>query len=51
MKRNLGNQFKYANKIGAKKVIVLGENEIKSKIYSVKYMNSGKEDKKEFKEL
>ena len=51
MARNLGNQFKYANKIKAKKVIVIGENELKSGKLTVKDMDSGKEEKVELKDL
>jgi len=43
-RRNLGNQFKYANKIKAKKVIVLGPDEIKSKKVNVKDMDTGKQE-------
>ena len=42
-RRKIGKQFDYANSIGAKKVIILGENEIKKGIYKVKDMTTGKE--------
>jgi histidyl-tRNA synthetase len=51
MQRNLGNQFKYANSIKAKKVIVVGENEISSGKITIKDMSTGKEEKVELKEL
>jgi len=41
--RNLGNQLKYANSIGAKKLIVIGPEELKSGKVNVKDMKSGKE--------
>ncbi len=43
MQRNLGNQFKYADKINAKKVIVVGPEELKSNKVKVKDMKTGKE--------
>ncbi|MDO8480785.1 MAG: histidine--tRNA ligase [Nanoarchaeota archaeon] len=46
MGRNLGNQFKYASKIGARNVIVVGEDEVKSGVFTVKNMKTGKEEKK-----
>ncbi len=51
MDRNLGNQFKYADKIKAKKVIVIGEAEIKTGKLTIKDMVSGKEEKKSISEL
>lgn len=45
MGRNIGKQFDYANKIKAKKVIVIGEDEIKSKKLTVKDMSTGKESR------
>lgn len=51
MERNLSNQLKYANKIKAKKVIVIGENEIKSGKLTVRDMGSGKEEKVTLNEL
>lgn len=49
--RNLGNQFKYANKINAKKVIVVGSDEIKTGKLTVKDMKSGKEEKISLKDI
>ena len=51
MARNLGNQFKYANKINAKKVIVIGEDELKSGKLTVKDMESGTEEKISLKDI
>ena len=44
MQRNLGNQFRYANNMGAKKVIVVGPDELKEGKIKVKDMESGKEE-------
>lgn len=44
-RRNLGNQLKYANSIGAKKLVVIGEDEIRKKEVKVKDMKTGKEEK------
>lgn len=44
-RRNLSNQLKYANAINAKKLIVIGEDEIRKKEVKVKDMKSGKEEK------
>jgi histidyl-tRNA synthetase len=49
--RNLGNQFKYANSMKARKVIVIGENEVVSGEVTVKDTASGKEEKITLKEL
>ncbi len=43
MQRNLGNQFKYANKIKAKKVIIIGPDELKQNKVKIKDMGTGKE--------
>ena len=51
MGRNLRNQLKYANTINAKKVIFVGEDEIKTEKYKVKDMNSGNEEFVDIKEL
>jgi histidyl-tRNA synthetase len=51
MGRNLGKQFNYANSIGAKHVIVVGPEEIKSKKFTVKNMKTGKEEKKKLSEF
>ena len=45
MGRNLGNQFKYASRIPAKKVVIIGDDEIKGKAVTVRDMESGKEQK------
>ncbi|MBU0628962.1 MAG: histidine--tRNA ligase [Nanoarchaeota archaeon] len=44
MQRNLGNQFKFANKIGAKKVIIVGPDELKEGKVKVKDMETRKEE-------
>ncbi len=44
MKRSLKAQMKYANKIGARFVVVLGEEEISSKNIKVKDMSNGTEE-------
>ena len=44
MQRNLGNQFKYANNIKAKKVIIIGPDELKKNKVKIKDMDSGKEE-------
>lgn len=41
--RSVKAQMKYADKIGAKYVIIIGDDEIKSKIFKVKDMTSGEE--------
>ncbi len=51
MGRKLGKQFEYANAIGAKNVLVLGPEEVKTKKYTVKDMKTGKESKKTIKEF
>ena len=51
MQRNFGKQMRYANTIGAKNLIVLGENEIASGEVKVKDMASGKEEVKKLKEI
>ena len=45
MGKKLAKQFDYANTIKAKKVIVIGEDEIKSGKLTVKDMKTGKEEK------
>jgi len=48
MGRKLKKQFDYANSINAKKVIVVGPDEVKAKEFTVKDMKTGKEEKKKF---
>lgn len=43
IKRNLANQMKYANAIGAKNVLIIGSEEVAKKKVKVKNMKSGKE--------
>lgn len=42
--KSLNAQFKYANKIGAKYVITLGEEEIKNRVAKIKNMENGEEE-------
>lgn len=42
--RSLSKQMKYANTLGAKKLIVLGEEELKKGKFKIKDMKSGKEE-------
>ena len=51
MARNLGNQLKYANTIGTKKLIVIGPEELKERRVNIKDMKTGKEEKKEINKL
>ncbi len=51
MKRSLGKQFKYADKIKAKNVIVIGEDEIKTDSIKVKDMKTGKEQTMKLKDM
>ena len=48
MERSLKAQFKYADNICAKNVIVIGESEVKSKSFVVKNMNKKEETKASF---
>ena len=43
LQRNVTKQLKYADKINAKNVIVIGPDEVKSKKYKVKNLKTGKE--------
>ena len=49
--RSFKAQFKYANKIAAKYVFVLGQDELDSKIMTVKNMENGEEQKVAFDKL
>ncbi|MBE7081463.1 MAG: histidine--tRNA ligase [Clostridiales bacterium] len=44
MNRGIKAQFKYADKIGAKKVIVIGSDELEKGIFKVKEMSTGSEE-------
>ena len=44
MNRGFKPQFKYADKIGAKFVVIIGEDEIASQSYGVKDMSSGMQE-------
>lgn len=43
MGRNFKNQFKYANRIGAKNAIIIGDDEVKADAFSVKNMETGEQ--------
>ncbi len=45
MQRGLKAQMKYANKIGAKYSVVIGDDEIKNNVVNLKNMDSGDEEK------
>ena len=49
--RNLGNQFRFADAIKAKKVIVIGPDEIKKGKVKIRDMKSGKEEEMIIKDL
>ena len=51
LRRPISKQFDYANKIGAKKAIVVGPEELKTKKFTVKDMKTGKEEKRKLSEL
>lgn len=51
MDRSLKSQMKYANKLDAKYLIVLGDNELKEKKVNIKNMETGKERKIEIKNI
>jgi histidyl-tRNA synthetase len=51
MRRKLSKQFDYANGIGAKNVIVVGPEELKTGKFTVKNMGTGKEEKRKLSEL
>ncbi len=44
--QGLSKQFDYANYIGAKKIIILGEKDLENKQYTIKDLETGKEEKK-----
>ncbi len=51
MRRKISKQFDYANSIGAKNVIVVGPEELKSQKFTVKNMKTGKEEKKKLSDI
>ncbi len=51
MRRKISKQFEYANAIGAKKVLVVGPEELKSGKFTIKDMKTGKEEKKRISEI
>jgi histidyl-tRNA synthetase len=51
MERSIKAQFKYADKIGAKYVAVLGGNELAEGAVNVKNMSNGESEKVAFTDL
>jgi histidyl-tRNA synthetase len=51
MNRSIKAQFKYADKIGAKKVVVIGSNELEKGEVKVKEMATGEEKLVTFDEI
>ncbi len=51
LKRSIGKNIEYADKLGITYVGFLGENEIKEKIISIKNIKTGKEDKISFENI
>ena len=51
MERNIKGQFKYANKINAKYTVVIGDNELETKMASVKNMADSSQRQVEFDDL
>jgi histidyl-tRNA synthetase len=51
MERNLKNQFDYANRINAKKIVIVGEKDLKEGKVTVREMGSGKEEKVNLSDL
>ena len=51
LRRKISKQFDYANSIGAKKVIVIGENEVKKGSLKVKDMKTGQESETSVEQL
>ncbi|MBN2421344.1 histidine--tRNA ligase [Candidatus Woesearchaeota archaeon] len=51
MQRKFGKQMEYANSIKAKKLIVIGENEVKERNIKIKDMNTGIETEKKWNEV
>lgn len=51
MERSVKAQMKYANKIGAKKVVIIGENELEKDAANVKDMATGEQTEVRFSEL
>ena len=51
MDRSVKAQMKYANKIGAKKVVIIGENELEKGTANVKDMATGEQTEIELARL
>ncbi len=51
MRRSMPKQFEYATKIKAKNIIILGDNELKSGVITIKNLETGNEEKRKIKEV
>ena len=51
LQRNFKGQFKYADRLGAKYTVVIGDNELEKKMATVKDMTSGEQKEVAFDEL
>jgi len=51
MEKSIKAQMKYANKIGAKKTVIIGENELETQLVSVKDMETGENTQISLKEI
>jgi histidyl-tRNA synthetase len=51
MRRKLAKQFEYANALGAKKIVVVGEKDLKEGNVTVRELATGKEEKVALSEL
>lgn len=51
MQRSMPKQFDYATKIKARNIIIIGDNELKTQIVTIKNLETGKEEKKKISEL
>ncbi len=45
MNRNLSNQMKFANKLGAKSILIVGERDLKEGNVTLRDLKSGEESK------
>jgi histidyl-tRNA synthetase len=45
MRRKLAKQFEYANSIGTKKIVIVGEKDLKEGRVTVRELATGKEEK------
>ena len=51
MERNMKGQFKYADKLGVKYAIVIGDDEIDKGIAQIRYMEESKQEEVKFEEI